>query len=407
MKDPMVLPSDANSSGREFGDDEARFLREALDSGNLFAPRGTQVKALEKEFAEHFGVAFAHGVTSGTAAVHVAIAAIDPEPGDEIITTPITDMGALTPIIMQTAVPVFADVDPVTLNVTPDTVAERITGRTRAIIVTHLFGQPVDMDGVMTVARRHGIPVIEDSAQAFDTYYKGKLCGTIGDIGCFSFQQTKHMTTGEGGMVVSNDPKLARLARLFRDKSWPYGEELMDHLFLGINYRMPELVGAVGRAQLARVASVVARRQETAKKFNALLSDVKGLTLAVPQVADSTHSYWKYPLIVDEKVIPGGAKALGAAVKERGVFVAPNYIQKPAYSTKFFVDKKTFGNSQFPYTDPSRAGLPLLGYTDAECPGAIKGLSQVLVVPWNEFYTDDHVRFIADTIKESVRCLTM
>ena len=404
MKHPITLPSDANSSGREFGEDEARFLKEALDSGNLFAPRGTQVKALEKEFAEHFGVLEAHGVTSGTAAVHVALAALDPEPGDEVITTSITDMGAITPIIMQNAIPVFADVDPMTLNVTPQSVAERITSRTKAIIVTHLFGASADMDGIMDVARKHDIPVIEDAAQAYETFYKGRRVGTIGDIGCYSFQQTKHMTTGEGGMIITNNHALGRLGRLFRDKSWPYGEELMDHLFLGINYRMPELVGAVGRAQLRRVESVVARRQAAAKRFNAALAGVPGLWVAEPRPGD-THSYWKYPLMVDASVLPGGAAALGALVKERGVFVAPNYIQKPAYKCKVFVDRKTYGKSQFPYTDPSRAGLPLLGYTDEESPGAILGLSQVLVVPWNEFFTDEHVDFIADCIKESVECL--
>lgn len=404
MKHPISLPTDANSSGREFGEDELTFLREALESGNLFAPRGVQVRALEKEFAEHYGAAEAHGVTSGTAAVHVAIAALDPEPGDEIITTPITDMGAITPILMQNAIPVFADVDPLTLNVTPESVAARITTRTKAIIATHLFGAAADMDGIMAVARKHGIPVIEDAAQAYETYYKGKLVGTIGDIGCFSFQQTKHMTTGEGGMVITNDGRLGRLARLFRDKSWPYGEELMDHLFLGINYRMPELVGAVGRAQLRRVKSVVERRQKAAMRFNEAIGGLPGLTVAVPR-ADDTHSYWKYPLMVDANVLPGGAAALGALVKERGVWVAPNYIQKPAYKCKVFVDRKTYGKSQYPYTEPSRKGLPLLGYTDAECPGAILGLSQVLVVPWNEFFTDEHVDFIADTIKESVQCL--
>ncbi|GMV40519.1 MAG: aminotransferase [Myxococcales bacterium] len=399
-----ILPSDANSSGREFGEDELKFLREALDSGNLFAPRGTQVKALEREFAAHFGVAEAYGVTSGTAAVHVAVAAVDPEPGDEIITTPITDMGALTPILMQNAIPVFADVDPMTLNVTPDSIAARITSRTKAIIVTHLFGAAADMDGIMAVARERGIPVIEDSAQAYETWYKGRLCGTIGDIGCFSFQQTKHMTTGEGGMVVTNNPTLGRFSRLFRDKSWPYGEELMDHLYLGINYRMPELVGAVGRAQLRRVKSVVARRQAAAARFNDAIRSLPGLTVAEPRPGD-THSYWKYPLMVDANVLPGGAAALGKLVKDRGVLVAPNYIQKPAYKCKVFVDRKTYGKSQFPYTDPSRAGLPLLGYTDEECPGAIAGLAQVLVVPWNEFFTEEHVDFIAGCIKESVQCL--
>ena len=404
-KEPVKLPSDADASGREFGDDELGLLREALASGNLFAPRGTQVNALEKEFAEHYGVAYAHAVTSGTAAVHVAVAAIDPEPGDEFITTPITDMGALTPILMQNAVPIFADVDPVTLNVTPETIAARITKRTRGIIATHLFGSPADMDGIMDLGDKHGIPVIEDSAQAYHTYYGDRLVGTIGKIGCFSFQQTKHMTTGEGGMVLTNDSAIARRMRLFRDKCWPYGEQEMDHLWLGINYRMPELVGAVGRAQLRRVRSVVERRQATARSFNEQIAHLPGLTLAEAHGDGDTHSYWKYPLVVDADVIRGGAAGLGAELKERGVFCVPNYIKKPAYRCRIFAERNTYGNSHYPYTDPSRAGLHTAGYTDEECPGAVKGLAQVVVLPWNEFYTEEHVAFVADSVKEAVECL--
>src|SRR6185369_1903172 len=167
-----------------------------------------------------FGAQFSRAVTSGTAAVHTAVAAIDPEPGDEIITTSITDMGGIAPILYQGAIPIFADVDPVTLNVTPEAIAARVTKRTRAIIATHLFGNPCDMTGIMRVADKAGIPVIEDCAQAFLATDQDRLVGTIGAIGAFSLQQGKHMTTGEGGIVVTKDPKLARWMILFSDKAW-------------------------------------------------------------------------------------------------------------------------------------------------------------------------------------------
>ena len=163
----MKLPSDQNGTGRDLGDEELAFLRQAIESGTLTATKGEHSKAFEGEFAKMFGVDHAMVCASGSAAVHVAVAAVNPNPGDEIITTSITDMGALTPILYQGAIPVFCDVDAFTGNVTAETIADRISDRTKAIIVTHLFGNPCDMGPIMELASKHGLPVIEDSAQAF------------------------------------------------------------------------------------------------------------------------------------------------------------------------------------------------------------------------------------------------
>src|SRR4029450_6361671 len=157
MADRMTLPSDADHTGRDLGTDELALLREVIESGTLNCTRGTQVKEFERAFAARYGVAHARAVTSGTAACHAAIAAIDPEPGDEVVTTAITELGAIAPILYQLAIPVFADVDPVSLNVTPESVAAHITPRTRAIIVTHLFGNPCDVVAIRRIADAHGI----------------------------------------------------------------------------------------------------------------------------------------------------------------------------------------------------------------------------------------------------------
>ncbi len=255
--DTMELPSDADHTGRDLGGDELALLREVIESGTLNCTKGTQVKAFEEAFAARHGVPHARAVSSGTAACHAAIAAIDPEPGDEIITTSITDMGAIAPILYQLAIPMFADVDPVTLNVTPATVAARITSRTRAIVATHLFGNPCDVAGIVAIASAHGIPVIEDCAQAYLATQHERLVGTIGTIGAFSLQQGKHMTTGEGGVTITADPALARWMTLFSDKAWGYGDPNPDHYFLALNYRMTDLQGAVARAQLAKLDGVV------------------------------------------------------------------------------------------------------------------------------------------------------
>ena len=406
MSDPISLPSDADKTGRDFGEEELTLLREVIESGTLNCTKGTQVNAFERDFAARYGMPHARAVTSGTAAIHTAISAIDPEPGDEIITTAITDMGGLSPILYQGAIPIFADVDPVTLNVTADAVASRITSRTRAIIATHLFGNPCDMQGIMRIATAHGIPVIEDCAQAFLATDHGRLVGTIGAIGAFSLQQGKHMTTGEGGVVVTADPQLARWMTLFSDKAWGYGDPKPDHYFLALNYRMTDLQGAVARAQLAKLESVVARRRRTAEQMTALLAGTPGITLPRAR-PEATHAFWKYPLIVDPAVVEGGSDALGAALKANGVFCAPRYIQKPAFQCQVFTDRKTFGKSQFPYSHREREDGTKIVYDAAEYPGTMQGLERVVVLPWNERYTDEHVHFIARTVQAAVATLAV
>ncbi len=400
----MTLPSDADHSGRDLGAEELALLREVIDSGTLNCTRGTQVKAFEQAFAARLGLPHARAVTSGTAAVHAAVAAIDPEPGDEIITTSVTDMGAIAPILYQQAIPIFADVDPISLNVTPESVAARITPRTRAVIATHLFGNPCDVAGIVAVAAARGIPVIEDAAQAFLASQHGRLVGSIGAIGAFSLQQGKHMTTGEGGIVVTADATHARWMTLFSDKAWGYGDPQPDHYFLALNYRMTDLQGAVARAQLVKLDGVVARRQRSAAALTARLASVAGLTLPAP-LPGATHVFWKYPLIVDPALVAGGADALGARLKARGVFCAPRYIQKPAFECEVLRQRKTYGQSRCPYTCRERQDGAAIVYDRTDYPGTVQGLERVLVLPWSEFYTEAHVDFIATAVATAVEAL--
>jgi len=398
----MQLPSDGDISGRDLGDDELELVRQVLATGTLFSPKGKFVARLEKEFADRYGVRQAHACSSGSAAVHCAVAAINPNPGDEIITTPITDMGALTAILYQGAIPVFCDTDPDSYNVTAETIAPRITKRTRAVIVTHLFGVPCDMDPIMELCNARGIPVIEDCAQSFDATYKGRAVGTIGKIGCFSFQQGKHMTTGEGGMVISDDPDLARRMFLFINKAWGYGDKNADHYFLAPNYRINEITGAVALAQFAKLSSVVERRRVSASKFTAKIIDMEGI-LPQKRPPQCEPVYWKYCVNIDESLTGRSLTDIGSHLRAAGIFAAPRYIGKPAFECQIFRDKVTFGTSSWPYTDASRAGLPPVDHDRNNFPGAVKALSQVLVIPWNEFYTDAHVDYIADQLHAAVR----
>jgi perosamine synthetase len=399
---PLTLPSDQDATGRTLGDEELLLLGEAIASGTLTSTKGRFVRHLEERFAALLGVKHAYACASGTAAVHCAIAALDPEPGDEVITSPITDMGALTPILYQGAIPVFADVDPDTCNVTPKTVAERISPRTRAVVVTHLFGNPADVAGILEVAQGHGVPVIEDCAQAFLARRNGRAVGTTTAVGCFSLQQGKHITTGEGGLVTTNDDALARRMFLFINKAWGYGDPNPDHYFLALNYRMSELQGAVACAQLPKLEEIVASRMRTARRLTGALAGLPGI--ATPKVAPgSSHVYWKYCLRVDGTVIPGGSPALGRLLKERGIASAPRYIQKPAFACEVFKKQRTFGNSRWPFT---LARPEAVDYSAERFPGTFKALEDVLVLPWNERYTNEHVHFLAESITEAVARLT-
>jgi dTDP-4-amino-4,6-dideoxygalactose transaminase len=398
MSTQETLPSDQDATGRTLGDEEIALVTEAIRSGTLTSTKGKFVRTLEQRFAELLGIPYAYACASGTAAVHTAVAAIDPEPGDEIITSPITDMGAIAPIIYQGAVPVFADVDPRTYNVTAEAISACVSERTRAIIVTHLFGNPCEMTDIMALAQARGIPVIEDCAQAFHSRHDGKYVGTMGTIGCFSLQQGKHITVGEGGLVVASDPGLARRMYLFINKAWGYGDPKPDHYFLALNYRLSELQGAVAVAQLPKLAFSVGQRIAMAGLLTEKLRGVPGIQ--TPWVfPKNTHTYWKYCLRVDDQVVPGGAVALARSLKEAGIASAPRYIQKPAFMCEVFQQQRTFGKSRFPFT---LARPEVLDYDRSRFPGTFTALEGVLVLPWNERYTEKHVDYLAASIQEAL-----
>lgn len=398
----LTLPSDQDASGRTFDEREIGLLAEVLGSGTLTSTKGNFVRTLEERFAAMLEVNSVYACSSGSAAVHCAVAAVDPEPGDEIVTTGITDMGALAPILYQGAIPVFADVDPRTCNVTAETIEAVLSERTRAVIVTHLFGNPCDMGPIMELAHARRITVVEDCAQSFLARSGGKFVGAVGDIGCFSLQQGKHITTGEGGLVTTNDPDFARRIFLFINKAWGYGDANPDHYFLALNYRMSELQGAVAVAQLDKLATVVERRVAAAGQLTKMLHGIEGIE--TPFIHEgNTHTYWKYCLRVDARVVQEGAQGMARLLKERGINSAPRYIQKPAFMCEVFREQRTFGRSRFPFT---LARPEAVNYDPARFPGTFAALEGVLVLPWNERYTDEHVAYIADAIRDAAQRLS-
>lgn len=394
----MPLPSDQDASGRDLGAEELALLTQVIESGTLTSTKGTMVKQLEQEFAELVGSPQAVACASGSAAVHIAVAALDLEPGDEVITTSITDMGALAPLLYQGLIPVFADVDTYSLNLTAETIAAQITERTRAVIVTHLFGCPVEMGPIMALAEEHGLHVIEDAAQAFLAESEGSLVGTVGAIGCFSFQQGKHMTSGEGGIAVTDDDALARRMRLFVNKAWGYGDPSPDHYFLALNYRLTELQGAVALAQLRKLPGAIKHRRAMADRLRDKLAGLNGITLPTAPPG-SVHSYWRFPVWVDPTIVSGGVDAVAAALRDLDIPAAPRYIQKPAFATEVFADQNTLGSSRWPFTLADPAAVD---YSPHRFPNTFTGLDQVLVLPFNEGFTEADIDFIAAGIRAAV-----
>ena len=391
------IPSDQDASGRSFNGLEKSRLSAVIDSGTLFGPKGKFVKRLAGDFAAWNGNQHAVACSSGTAAIHTALSALDIAPGDEVITTPITDIGALTPILYEGGIPVFCDVDPATGNVTVETVRAALSDRTRAIVVTHLLGNPAGVQGIVELADGLGIPVLEDCAQAFGATVGGHRVGTIGRVGAFSLQQGKHITSGEGGLIVTDDDDLAHHMRLYVNKAWDY-DAPGDHDFLALNYRMTELEAAVATAQLTRIDENVAARRANAGRLAQDLSGVPGVSIT-PALSGAEGSFWRVGLLVDASVVPGGTDALAGRLRTVDVPAASRYIKKPAFQTRLFEEQKTFGDSRWPFT---LAREEALDYSPDRFPGAFEFLSHILVVPWNERLSESHVRRISEAVAASV-----
>lgn len=388
------FPTISDGSGHRIGTEEEEAVVRVLRTGKLNSTVGTETRALETDFADYLGVPEAVASSSGTAALHLAVAAVNPEPGDEFITTGLSDAGTVLPVLAQNAVPVFVDVDPATGMLDVGAVEAAITDRTRAIIVVHLFGQPAPVLELRALADRAGIILIEDCAQAYLTRVgDGRMAGTVGHLGCFSLQQSKHITAGDGGLTVASDPALARRARLFTDKAWPRDTDERTHLFLGLNYRMSELQAAVARVQLTRLEGVVADRRRNAAVLTQALRPLAGIATADPE----TSSYWLFPLFLDIEAAGGDAHWYARALQAEGIPASGGYLQRPLYLNPVFTSRRTYGESGYPLTltPEDRAQV----YAPGLCPVTEELIDRrLVVVQWNENYTDADVADIAAAI---------
>lgn len=336
-------------------DGEVRAVTKVLKSGVW--RRGPVVAQYERDLEKHFGVKHALAVSDGTAALHVAMAALGLGPGDEIITTPYTFIASASAALYQNAVPVFADIDSASYNLDPHEVEKGITKRTKGIVVVHLAGHPAEMDAFREIAQKHSLWIIEDAAQASGALYKGKLAGTIGDVGTFSTVDGKIMSTGEGGFCLTNDDELAQkmgsIHNFFRQHAT---SNIHEFYGIGYNYRMTEFQAAIGREQLKKLDRMVKTRRRNAAYLTKHLRGIAGVK--PPSEAPSvSHGFYYYALRIDTKVLGVSREQFERALNAEGIPISPSRSTPLLPNTELFSKKLGYGGTNCPFSCPHRTDI--------------------------------------------------
>lgn len=277
------------------GEEEIEAVVAALRRGEISGSFGESIPRFEQEFADYCGCKHGIAVSSGSTALHLAVAAADLGAGDEVLVSASTNIATALAVIHNNAIPVPVDSENITWNLDLDLIEGLITERTKAIIPVHLYGHPVDMDRLMEIARRHNLLVIEDCAESHGATCRGRMTGSFGDMACFSFYANKVITTGEGGMVTTNDDRLAERLRLLRNLA--FTKPRFRHEEAGFNFRMTGYQAAMGVAQFAKIEHIISEKRRVAHTYNKFLKDVEGLQL--PYEADwARNVYWMYSVVV-------------------------------------------------------------------------------------------------------------
>jgi len=310
---------------------EKKYLLECLDSGWI-SSEGEFVKKFESQFAQSVGRKFGIAVCNGSVAIDVAIAALNIGVGDEVILPTFTIISCAAAIVRSGAVPVVVDCDRHTWNMDTSQIEAKITKRTKAIMVVHIYGLPVDMNPILELAKTYNLQIIEDAAEMHGQTYNGIPCGSFGAVSTFSFYANKHITTGEGGMLVANDPQLSDRCRSLRNLCFDNKNRFV-HEELGWNYRMTNLQAALGVAQLERLEAIATRKRSMGKLYTELLKDVSGLQLPVAQTSYAENIYWVYAIVLEDGV-PFDAKEIMKRLGAEGIGTRPFFFpmhQQPVF----------------------------------------------------------------------------
>lgn len=302
---------------------ETSFVTQAMEHGEISGFSGTFIKEFEEKFASFCDSKYAVAVSSGTTALHLALVTLGIGRGDEVLVSTFTNMATFFAVLYQGATPIPIDCDPGTLNMDPSLLEAEITPSTKAIMVVHIYGHPVDMDPVLAIAKKHKLYVIEDAAEAHGAEYKSKKVGSLGDIGCFSFYANKIVTTGEGGMITTDNPEWAGRARLL--KSLAFGKEnKFMHQAIGFNYRLTNVQAAIGVAQMSKIDQILARKIAMARFYNEAFKDLEFVQLP-KEDSYAKNMYWMYNVVLRGKLSGQRAKFM-TELKNRGVETREDFI---------------------------------------------------------------------------------
>ena len=342
------------------GGKELEYVTDCLKT-NWISSTGKYISEFEKGFAAYCGTKYGVATTSGTTALHLALAALGIGKGDEVIIPTFTMAACAFSVVYTGAKPVLVDSEPETWNMDVAQIERKITKHTKAIMPVHIYGHPCDMDPITDIARKHRIHVVEDAAEAHGATYKGKMCGGIGDVACFSFYANKIIMTGEGGMIVTNNEKVADFAKRLKDQAFSRERRFL-HTDIGFNYRMTNIQAAIGLAQLENIDRFVEMRRRNAALYNRSLKDVSGITLP-KEKQWAKNVYWMYSIVIEDE-FGMSRDELMAFLKQRGVDTRTFFI--PMHVQPAFKNMGLFGGESYPVSEmlaerglylPSGSGL--------------------------------------------------
>jgi len=356
----------------QIGDEEKKAVLNVLSSGHL--AQGEKVREFEKIFSDYIGVKQSVTVNSGTAALHLSLLSLGIKTGDEVITTPFSFISSSNCILFCNAKPVFVDIDSKTFNLNPEKINEKITKKTKAIIAVHLYGQPAEMDVIKEIAEQHNLFLIEDACQAHGAEYKGKKVGSIGDLGCFSFYPTKNMTTGEGGMVTTNDLEIAEKIKILKN----HGQiRKYYHLHLGFNLRMTDIAAAIGIEQLKKLDEFNKKRIKNAQFLTESLSDLDEIVTPFVSCAVK-HVFHQYTIRYHSRFF--SRSTFIKKLEKNGIQTAI-YYPSPIYKQPLYQQ---------------------LGYND-HLQEVEKASKEVISLPVNPTLDSKNLNFITNQIKSILR----
>ena len=345
-----------------------------------FLTTGPKIAEFEQTVADYVGAKYAVAISNGTSALHAACFAAGIEPGDEVITTPLTFAASANCVLYCGGTPVFADVDPKTYNIDPEDIQRKITDRTKAIIAVHLAGQPCDMDAIHSIAREHGLIVIEDGAHALGSVYKGKKVGSMSDMTTFSFHPVKPITTGEGGMIVTDNEDFYKKMILFRSHGITRDDSMMtrndgpwfyQQFNLGYNYRITDIQCALGCSQMKKLDRFLARRKEIVARYNEAFADCDNII--TPYQLSDTESGWHLYIVQVKKC---DRRQVFENMRENGIGVNVHYI--PVYMHPYYQE---------------------LGYENVHCANAEEIYSHIISLPLYPGLTSEQQDYVIDTLK--------